>query len=433
MPTTINPSGQTITQYNIQTGGASNLLNNVAPSSTSGVPVISQGASAQPIFGTAVVAGGGTGQTTLTNHGVLVGAATAAITQLAAGSAGQVLQSGGASADPAYSTATFPTTATGTGTLLRADGTNWVATTSTYPNTNAVSTLLYASSANVMAALATANNGVLITSNAGVPSILAETATAGIPLVSGGTGVPPAFTTAVVAGGGTGATTLTGVLTGNGTSAFTASTVTQHGVVVAGASNALSTVAPGSSGNVLTSNGTDWASTASTASGSMVLLTTLTASNSASVAFTSTYLTSTYLTYVIIAQNISPVSNAVQLQMTISDDNGSTYKSANYQGGVQAFDYNSATPANTNSTSLIPLVLSVNNGAGAGWNGNMTIYNVGQTGRFSMAGLSSNSGGYQCGIIMGMNTGQIVVNNIRFKFGTGNISSGTFSLYGIAS
>ena len=174
MATTINPSDQTITQYNLQTGGASNLLNNVAPSATSGVPVISQGASSQPVFGTAVVAGGGTGQTTLTNHGVLVGAATSAITQLAAGSAGQVLQSGGASADPAYSTATFPTTATGTGTLLRADGTNWVATTSTYPNTNAVSTLLYASSANVMAALATANYGILNTDSSGVPSITAS-------------------------------------------------------------------------------------------------------------------------------------------------------------------------------------------------------------------------------------------------------------------
>ncbi len=122
--------------------------------------------------GTAIdVAHGGTGRATLTNHGVLIGAATTAITQLAAGSAGQVLQSGGASADPAYSTATYPATATGTGTILRADGTNWSATTSTYPNTNAVSTLLYASSANVMAALATANSAILATNSSGVPSI----------------------------------------------------------------------------------------------------------------------------------------------------------------------------------------------------------------------------------------------------------------------
>lgn len=125
MATTINPSDQTITQYNIQTGGASNLLNNVAPSSTSGVPVISQGASSQPVFGTAVVAGGGTGQVTLTNHGVLIGQATSAIAQTAAGTAGQVLQSGGASADPVYSTATYPATAGTSGNVLTSNGTNW--------------------------------------------------------------------------------------------------------------------------------------------------------------------------------------------------------------------------------------------------------------------------------------------------------------------
>ena len=79
------------------------------------------------------VAHGGTGQSTLTNHGILIGAATAAITQLAAGSAGQILQSGGASADPAYSTATYPAIATGTNKILIADGTNWVASTPTYP------------------------------------------------------------------------------------------------------------------------------------------------------------------------------------------------------------------------------------------------------------------------------------------------------------
>lgn len=108
---------------------------------------------------------------TYTAHGVLIGEGTSSIVALAAGSAGQVLQSGGASADPAYSTATFPATATGTGTLLRADGTNWVATTSTYPNTNAVSTLLYASATNVMSALATANNSVVLTNATGVPSL----------------------------------------------------------------------------------------------------------------------------------------------------------------------------------------------------------------------------------------------------------------------
>ncbi len=111
--------------------------------------------------------------TAATNHALIVGGSTSSTLSNVGptATAGQVLQSAGSSADPAFSTATFPATATGTGTLLRADGTNWAATTSTYPNTNAASTLLYASSTNVMAALPTANNSALVTDASGVPSL----------------------------------------------------------------------------------------------------------------------------------------------------------------------------------------------------------------------------------------------------------------------
>ncbi len=78
---------------------------------------------------------GGTGTVTNTDHGVLIGRGAAAIEATAAGSAGQILQSGGAAANPVYSTATYPATATTTGQILRADGTNWTGTTATYPNT----------------------------------------------------------------------------------------------------------------------------------------------------------------------------------------------------------------------------------------------------------------------------------------------------------
>src|SRR5574338_529700 len=129
--------------------------------------------------------------TTLTNHGVVLGQGASAMTATATGSAGQIFQSGGASADPAYSTATYPSVTTGTGTLLRADGTNWTATTSTYPDTNAINTLLYASAANVMSALATANNGTLITSATGVPSWLANGTTGQV--FTATTGSPPSW------------------------------------------------------------------------------------------------------------------------------------------------------------------------------------------------------------------------------------------------
>jgi len=74
--------------------------------------------------------------------------------------------------------------------------------------------------------------------------------TAGFILTSGGAGAPAFIQTLPVANGGTGANTLTAnnVILGNGTSAPLF-------------------VAPGSSGNLLTSNGTTWASTAPAPSG----------------------------------------------------------------------------------------------------------------------------------------------------------------------
>jgi len=54
---------------------------------------------------------GGTGQTTLTAHGVLIGEGTSGIAATSAGTANQILISGGAAADPSWTT-TLPTAAT---------------------------------------------------------------------------------------------------------------------------------------------------------------------------------------------------------------------------------------------------------------------------------------------------------------------------------
>ncbi len=110
---------------------------------------------------------GGTNQSTYATGDLLYASGVNTLAKRTIGSSSQVLTvTGGV---PAWSTATFPVVAGSAGTLLRSDGTNWVATTSTYPNTNAINTLLYASSANVMTALATATTAVLTTSS-GVPT-----------------------------------------------------------------------------------------------------------------------------------------------------------------------------------------------------------------------------------------------------------------------
>lgn len=179
---TNNSCNYSPTQYNTQVGGASGTLVNVAPSATSGIPLVSGGSSANPSFTTAVVAGGGTGATTLT--GVLIGNGTSAVTG------------------------------------------------------NAIT-----------------QHDVLVGGTSNAITSVAPSATSGVPLVSGGASADPSFGTAVVAGGGTGATTLTGVLIGNGTSAVTGNAVTQYDVLVGGSSNAISSVGPGTSGQVLQSGG----------------------------------------------------------------------------------------------------------------------------------------------------------------------------------
>lgn len=75
--------------------------------------------STETLGGTLVVANGGTGRATLTNHGLLVGAGTAAITQLADATNGQ-LPIGSTGADPVLATITAGTgisVANGAGTI----------------------------------------------------------------------------------------------------------------------------------------------------------------------------------------------------------------------------------------------------------------------------------------------------------------------------
>ena len=217
------------------------------------------------VSGTLPLANGGAAAALTAANGGLVYSTATALAVAAAGSSGQIARSGGAGA-PTWSTATFPSTATGTGTILRADGTNWVASTATYPNvatgtgtilradgtnwvattatfpaTTTVSQLLYSSATNTVGGLATANDGVLITSGTGVPSISSTIPTAtqdNITRVGTVTNGTWNATDIAVADGGTGASTLgdAGVLIGNGT-------------------GAVQVTSAGTAGQVFTSNG----------------------------------------------------------------------------------------------------------------------------------------------------------------------------------
>lgn len=168
------------------------------------------------------VPNGGTGRTTSTTAYALIAAgttATGALQTLSTGSTGQILQSNGAAALPNYSTATYPSIATSSGRLLRADGTNWVQSTSTFSDTYSASNILYSNGANTVTGLATANSASLVTNSSGVP-VWTSTMTNG-QLTIGSTGSTPSNTT-LTAGNGiaitNGAGSITIAVTGGGMS-----------------------------------------------------------------------------------------------------------------------------------------------------------------------------------------------------------------------
>lgn len=127
------------------------------------------------LLGTGSITTSGSGSTLttqltgLTNHAVLVGAGTATITKVGpTATAGQVLQSAGSSADPVFSTATYPATTT-------------------------INQILYSSSNNVVAGITAANQSTLISSTSGVPSWVSM-ATDGKVLIGSTAGAPAAAT-----------------------------------------------------------------------------------------------------------------------------------------------------------------------------------------------------------------------------------------------
>lgn len=96
---------QNLTNHNVLIGAGTTTITKVAPSATAGIPLVSNGSSADPSFSTALVVGGGTGITSATAYAVICGGTTttAAFQPLAAlGAAGTVLTSNGASTLPSF-------------------------------------------------------------------------------------------------------------------------------------------------------------------------------------------------------------------------------------------------------------------------------------------------------------------------------------------
>lgn len=178
----------------------------------SGITVSAGGVITAPTlaFGVATVPGGGTGVVTLTNHGVVLGQGVSPVAVTSAGTAGQLLTSNGAAADPTFQAA---------GLALLAN----TGTTTTVLHGNAAGTPAYSAvalTADVSGILPTANGG------SGIAFFTAAGPTAArvFTFPDAAASVLTTNAAVTVAQGGTGAATLTshGVVVGQGTSAAVA-------------------------------------------------------------------------------------------------------------------------------------------------------------------------------------------------------------------
>src|SRR5262249_8516875 len=137
---------------------------------------------------------------------------------------------------------------------------------------------------------------------------------------------------------------------------------------------------PGNSGLVLTSNGAGADPTYQAGgSGAMALLNTLSASNSSTLADT-TSLASTYSSYLIIFQNLVPVANATELQLQLHS--GGTFQVTNYNFCGSHSNNTGLAVQTTSAGTFISLsakqAIISNTATNGGISGSITIFNPSQ-------------------------------------------------------
>lgn len=212
------------------------------------------------------------------------------------------------------------------------------------------------------------------------------------------------------------------------------------------AAGAPTTVAVGTSGHVLTSNGAGAAPTFQAAAagggGDWTLISSATASASATVDFT-TSISSTYHAYKIIVSNLVPATDSVEFLMRVSTDGGVSWVATGSYGwrvhGATASAYTQAAADDTSislcSTSLATLTL----GTGAGEEAGMEILvldpsNSGHhTQVYAQAGYKiAVNGAHSINVSHGSYNADTAVDGFRFLMSSGNIASGEFRLYGLS-
>jgi hypothetical protein len=183
---------------------------------------------------------------------------------------------------------------------------------------------------------------------------------------------------------------------------------------------------------------------AAVATGNMVLISSQTASASASISFT-TGIDSTYKEYQFYFINIHPASDGEEFTFNMSTDSGSNYnvtktstcfRAANHESnGDSSFVYSTANDL-AQSTGFQPISSNgVAGDADISYNATLQLFNPASTTyvkHFIVNAVTTNSNDYNIHqFIAGYGNTTSAINAIQFKMSSGNIDDGTILMYGI--
>jgi hypothetical protein len=148
------------------------------------------------------------------------------------------------------------------------------------------------------------------------------------------------------------------------------------------------------------------------------------------------------MAYWVIIDRALPATDAVGFEVQVSTDNGSTYKTTNEYDYADMIPWNTDGSYNARGGSGVGAILvtgtdssyNIGNAANRGITGEFYIYNPSNaaygrtTGNFS---FTTAGGALRASNHAGVFNSATAINAIRFLFSSGNIASGTFTLYGI--
>jgi hypothetical protein len=196
-------------------------------------------------------------------------------------------------------------------------------------------------------------------------------------------------------------------------------------------------VAAGTSGNVLTSDGTDWTSAAAAGGGAWNIIGTAVASNSASLTITG--ITSTYDSYVLTYANIVGQTDGQMLGIRFGDSGGIDSGGSDYSIN-RSITYANSTVNDYGTTgrNFMDVSKDEGNASGEGCSGRAFLHSLTDgtiypSMDYQTASMPSNATYKPASYTgSGMRNASMTVTQVQLIFSSGNIVSGRTTLYGLS-